>query len=45
MAEIKVLGGFSENKRKDGTFQTGYTVYNADGISPALLADGGGMEL
>lgn len=45
MAEIKIIGGFSENKRKDGTFQTGYTVYDKEGVCPTLLADGGGYGI
>lgn len=43
MAEIKQIGGFSENKRKDGTYQTGYSVYDKEGICPTLLANGGGV--
>ena len=42
MAEIKIIGGFSENKRKDGSFQTGYQVFDVEGICPTLLAEGGG---
>lgn len=42
MAEIKMIGGFSENKRKDGSFQTGYAVYDKEGVCPTLLANGGG---
>lgn len=42
MAEIKIIGGFSENKRKDGSFQTGYQVFDVEGICPTLLAKGGG---
>ena len=45
MAEIKQIGGFAENKRKDGTYQTGYTVYDKEGICPTLLADGGGYGI
>lgn len=45
MQEIKQLGGFSENKRKDGTFQTGYQVFDKNGICPTLLADGGGYGI
>lgn len=45
MAEIKQIGGFSENKRKDGTYQTGYSVYDKEGVCPTLLADGGGYGI
>jgi hypothetical protein len=45
MQEIKQLGGFSEHKRKDGTYQTGYTVYDKEGVCPTLLADGGGYGI
>ena len=45
MAEIKQIGGFSENKRKDGTYQTGYSVYDKEGVCPTLLANGGGYGI
>lgn len=45
MAKIKIIGGFSENKRKDGTYQTGYAVYDKEGVCPTLLADGGGYGI
>lgn len=44
MAEINLLGGLPGHERKDGVFQTGYSVYSQDGISPTVLADGGGTE-
>lgn len=44
MAEINLLGGLPGHERKDGVFQTGYSVYSQDGISPTVLANGGGTE-
>lgn len=44
MAEINLLGGLPGHVRKDGTFQTGYSVYGVDGISPTILSHGGGTE-
>lgn len=41
MAEINLLGGLPGHERKDGVFQTGYSVYSQDGISPTVLANGG----
>ena len=45
MAEIKQIGGFSENKRKGETYQTGYSVYDKEGVCPTLLANGGGYGI
>lgn len=45
MAEINLLGGLPGHERKDGVFQTGYTVYSQDGISPTVLANGGGYGI
>lgn len=44
MAEINLLGGLPGHERKGGEFQTGYSVYSKDGISPTVLANGGGTE-
>ena len=43
--EIKQIGGLPGHERKGGGFQTGYAVFDTDGICPTLLADGGGTEL
>lgn len=40
MTEINLLGGLPGHERKDGVFQTGYSVYGQDGISPTVLARG-----
>lgn len=45
MAEINLLGRLPGHERKDGVFQTGYSVYNQDGISPTVLANGGGYGI
>lgn len=45
MDRINLLGGLPGHERKGGGFQTGYSVYGADGISPALLANGGGYGI
>ena len=44
MTGINLLGGLPGHERKDGVFQTGYSVYGTDGISPTVLADGGGLQ-
>lgn len=44
MAEINLLGGLPGHERKGGKFQTGYSIYSPDGISPTVLANGGGTE-
>ncbi len=44
MTGINLLGGLPGHERKDGVFQTGYSVYGTDGISPTVLADGGGLR-
>lgn len=41
--EIKLLGGLDGHERKDGGFQTGYSIFDPDGICPTLLANGGGV--
>ena len=41
MTEINLLGGLPGHERKGGGFQTGYSVYGTDGISPTVLANGG----
>ena len=45
MAEINLLGGLPGHERKGRRFQTGYSVYGTDGISPTVLADGGGYRI
>jgi DNA (cytosine-5)-methyltransferase 1 len=40
--EIKILGGLPGHKRKGGGFQTGYSVYGADGISTGVAVAWGG---
>ena len=45
MTEINLLGGLLGHERKNSGFQTGYSVYGADGISPTVLADGGGYGI
>lgn len=42
MAEINLLGGLPRHERKGGAFQTGYSVYSQDGISPTLNTMQGG---
>ena len=44
MTGINLLGGLPGHERKDGVFQTDYSVYGTDGISPTVLADGGATE-
>lgn len=45
MNRINLLGGLLGHERKGGGFRTGYLVYGADGISPALnTMQGGGRE-
>lgn len=45
MNRINLLGGLPGHERKGGGFRTGYLVYGADGISPALnTMQGGGRE-
>lgn len=44
MTEINLLGGLPGHERKDGVFQTGYSVYSQDGISPTVLANRGGVR-
>ena len=44
MAEINLLGGLPGHERKGGEFQTGYSIYSPDGISPTVLANVGGTE-
>ena len=43
--EIKQIGGLPGHERKGGGFQTGYAVFDTDGICPTLLADGGGYGI
>lgn len=43
MPGIVLLGGFAE--RKSGGFQTGYSVYGADGVCPTILSHGGGYGI
>lgn len=45
MAVINLLGGLPGHERKGRGFQTGYSVYGTDGISPTLLANGGGYGI
>lgn len=45
MNRINLLGGLPGHERKGGGFQTGYSVYGADGIAPAMLAQGGGYGI
>lgn len=45
MAEINLLGGLPGHERKGEVFQTGYSVYRQDGISPTILANGGGYGI
>jgi DNA (cytosine-5)-methyltransferase 1 len=44
MTGINLLGGLPGHERKVGVFQTGYSVYGTDGISPTVLANGGGVR-
>ena len=44
MDRINLLGGLPGHERKGGGFQTGYSVYGADGIAPAMRAQGGGIR-
>ena len=43
--EIKQIGGLPGHERKGGGFQTGYAVFDSDGICLTLLADGGGYGI
>ena len=43
--EIKQIGGLPGHERKGGGFQTGYAIFDSDGICPTLLADGGGYGI
>ena len=45
MVEIKLLGGLPGHERKGGGIQTGYAVFDISGISPTLLAAGGGYGI
>lgn len=45
MQDIRFLGGIPGHERKDGGFQTGYSVFYPDGICPTLLANGGGYGI
>ena len=42
MAEIKSLGGLPGHYRDKKTIQTGYEGYDPSGITPTILANGGG---
>ena len=42
---IKLLGGLEGHERKGGGWQTGYEVYGSDGLSPTILANGGGYGI
>lgn len=41
--EIELLGGLAA--RKGGGFQTGYSVYGAEGICPTVLSHSGGYGI
>jgi DNA (cytosine-5)-methyltransferase 1 len=43
--EIKLLGGLDGHERKGGNIQTGYSVFDPEGICPCLLADMGGYGI
>lgn len=40
--EIKLLGGLDGHERMGGGIQTGYQVFDPDGLLLTLLANGGG---
>lgn len=42
--KIKLLGGLDGHERKGGGIQTGYQIFDPDGLCPTLLSDGGGIR-
>lgn len=43
--QVRILGTFQGHSRKDGTGQTGYSVYDENGIAPTILSHGGGYGI
>ena len=43
--KVRLIGGLDNHERKGGGIQTGYQVYDKNGVSPTLLAHSGGYGI